>query len=119
MHGDPMKKLKFTLICNKKVEIESVTSYFITNNMIKFKIDNTLYKYDINKTTLLKKNNDTIIFIDPTLKVINILLRKEGYNFDMFIDNINVLKGNNSIEFEYSTYETDDNMNHIKIAIKW
>ena len=49
-----MEKLKFILQSDGVDAINREVNYYIKDNVIKFKIDKTLYEYDLNKDVLKK-----------------------------------------------------------------
>lgn len=107
MHGECMKKLKFKLISNEIVMINTSVSYFIIDNCLKFKIDDTLYEYHLDEDYLFKRDKELLIKINSHTKNIEIELAKEGYKFALNINNIVITKTNNSIKFMY-TFDSDE-----------
>ncbi len=110
-----MKTLSFKLYSNNKLEIDTITNYFIKDNVLNFKIENDTYKYDLNTDNLVKTNHEYTIDINLNKKLVLIALN--GYTFEMNILNHSINKKDNNIELEY-TYEGEEITNN-KIIIQY
>ena len=58
-----MEKLKFVLQSDGVDAINREVNYYIKDNVIKFKIEKTLYEYDLNKD-VLKKSDENLLTMD-------------------------------------------------------
>ena len=110
-----METLKFKLISNDKETINRSANYVLQNNIISFKIDNSLYKYNINENILIKTEDNNRITIDINKEIIIIELIKEKYMFDLIIKDVELIKNDNIIEIKYKVDEEDKIINHIII----
>ena len=100
---------------NYKETINRSANYVLQNNIISFKIDNSLYKYNINENILIKTEDNNRITIDINKEIIIIELIKEKYMFDLIIKDVELIKNDNIIEIKYKVDEEDKIINHIII----
>lgn len=99
-----MKKMKFILKSDKNIEIEEECSYYIKDDVIKFKIDSIIYEYDLNNKILVKKDKEQIK-IDFNNK--NIIITLQEYNKDFFlpIENVSIKETKKRLEITYEIEE--------------
>lgn len=102
-----MKQLKFTLITNGKIVIDKFLNYYLKDNILRFKDEDTYYEYDINNITLIKKDNESSIKINFPKKIITISLLSINQSYDMEIDNISTKTSDQEINLEY-TFDNDE-----------
>lgn len=108
-----MNMLIFKLISNKKEEINEKVPYYINNDNIKFKIGNTLYKYNLEKDVLIKCDSDISLTIDPDNYIIYVKLMEQGLEFNIPIDDVKIEKNNNEITIKYTLLSDEITENEI------
>ena len=110
-----MKELVFELLTNDQSLINTKTSYFLKEDVINFTIDNNIYRYNITKHILNKENDESIMNIDMDNNKIIYVHKELNKEFELPVDNNNLLINDNNIEY---TYEIKDNdiVNIIKIS---
>ena len=111
-----MKKLRFILQSDGVDNINRCINYYINENIIKFKIDNDLYEYNLEKD-ILKKKNDTIILMDFLSLNFIITLKETNMSFDIPIYNVLIKKEDKCIEISYDIEE--DKMTNKRIIIEY
>lgn len=97
-----MNMLTFKLISNKKEEINEEVSYYINNDIINFKIGNTLYKYNLIDDILIKSDFDLSLTIDPHNHIIYVKLMENSLEFNMPIDKVKITKKSHEITIKYT-----------------
>ena len=111
-----MEKLKFTLKSEEETIINREESYYIKDNVIKFKIDKTLYEYDLNKD-VLKKSDENLLTMDFLNPLIMLTLKENNYSFDIPIFNVLIEKEEHIIKISYDIEE--DKMTNKRIIIEY
>ncbi len=110
-----MNRLHFKLISNQETLIDTITNYIKSNNNLKFKVNNDLYEYHLEKLTLIKKSKDSKITIDFKNKIIKIKLHNISDEFIMDISDIFIENNEDIIKLEYSFYNDEKTTNYIII----
>ena len=111
-----MEKLKFVLQSDGVDAINREVNYYIKDNVIKFKIDKTLYEYDLNKD-ILKKSDESLLTMDFQNPLIVITLKENNYSFDIPIFNVLIEKEEHIIKISYDIEE--DKMTNKRIIIEY
>lgn len=110
-----MKTLSFKLISNKNIEIDKSVPYYIKDDILNFKIDDILYKYDIKEDILYKNGKDLSLTIDPNNNIIYVKLMENGLVFNMPIDKVKIIKREGLITIKYAVIEGKITENEISI----
>ena len=113
---DFMEKLKFILQSDGVDAINREVNYYIKDNVIKFKIDKTLYEYDLNKD-ILKKSDESLLTMDFLNPLIMLTLKENNYCFDIPIFNVLIEKEERIIKISYDIEE--DKMTNKRIIIEY
>lgn len=111
-----MEKLKFVLQSDGVDAINREVNYYIKDNVIKFKIDKTLYEYDLNKD-ILKKSDESLLTMDFLNPLIMLTLKENNYCFDIPIFNVLIEKEEHIIKISYDIEE--DKMTNKRIIIEY
>ncbi len=111
-----MEKLKFILQSDGVDAINREVNYYIKDNVIKFKIDKTLYEYDLNKD-VLKKSDENLLTMDFLNPLIMLTLKENNYSFDISIFNVLIEKEEHIIKISYDIEE--DKMTNKRIIIEY
>lgn len=111
-----MEKLKFILQSDGVDAINREVNYYIKDNVIKFKIDKTLYEYDLNKD-VLKKSDENLLTMDFLNPLIMLTLKENNYSFDIPIFNFLIEKEEHIIKISYDIEE--DKMTNKRIIIEY
>lgn len=109
-----MKNLKFILKTEEKYEINEETNYYIKENVIKFKINNTIYEYDIDKYILIKKDKDILEMHFKENEII-IHIQENNLKFTLPIKNVIIKEKDNRVEISYEIEEETDIKKYIII----
>ena len=110
-----MNSLKFKLISNNSTIIDKETNYYIKDNVIKFKIEDTLYEYDTNNDFIIKKDSNSILKIEMLKNNIVITLLPNNLSFDMYIFVEEHKKNKNSLYLKYTFINDEKTTNCIFI----
>ena len=111
-----MEKLKFILQSDGVDAINREVNYYIKDNVIKFKIDKTLYEYDLNKD-ILKKSDESLLTMDFLNPLIMLTLKENNFCFDIPIFNVLIEKEERIIKISYDIEE--DKMTNKRIIIEY
>ena len=111
-----MEKLKFILQSDGVDAINREVNYYMKDNVIKFKIDKTLYEYDLNKD-ILKKSDESLLTMDFLNPLIMLTLKENNYCFDITIFNVLIEKEERIIKISYDIEE--DKMTNKRIIIEY
>ena len=112
-----MKKLLLKLTKNNKVELEKELDYFINDNKINFKDEDTLYKINLDEKIFMKKDHEYYIKIDLKNNITSIKLLKENLDFSININKSRFINRKNNLIIEY-VLDDGENINNI-INIKY
>lgn len=110
-----MKVLKFILITDEEEVINIEANYYIKDETLKFKDQDTLYEFSIKDKIFTKIDKESKIIIDFNKDKITIILLENNYAFDMEIDDIEVKIDENNIYLKYSFMGTEKTTNCILI----
>lgn len=99
-----MEKLKFTLKSEDETIINREESYYIKDNVIKFKIDSIIFEYDIDNDKLTKKD-ENILIMDFKNNNFIITLKENNLSFDIPISEVIIKKSKNNINIRYMIEE--------------
>lgn len=110
-----MKRLIFKLISNKDIIIDRELNYILKDNIIKFKIDDTLYEYDITNNIFSKKDKDSLITINFKDKNMKIKLHEIDNDFYMDIIDVDIKNNKSKIELTYTFINDEKTTNCIII----
>ena len=111
-----MKKLKFILQSDGIDNINRIVNYYIKDFIIKFKIDNDLYEYNLKNDTL-KKRSESVLVMDFITPIFIVSIRENNLSFDIPIYNVLIKKENEKIEISYDIEE--DKMTNKRIIIEY
>lgn len=101
-----MQTLTFSLKSNNEEIINEKVNYILKSNILNFKIDNTLYKLNLEENILTKTDSEKIIKIDFNKEITYIELLNPHYTFEIPITK-NKYETKDNILIEY-TFESDE-----------
>lgn len=108
-----MDVLIFRLISNKKEEINVEVPYYIKDDTINFKIEDNLYKYNLNNDIIIKNNSNLSITIDFNNDIIYVKLVENDLTFNMPIDKVKITKNDQEITIKYRLLSDEITENEI------
>ena len=101
-----MEKLHFKLIANDEVLIDHDLDYFNKDNVMNFTHEENIYRFNTDKHILNKENAESIMNIDMDNNKIIYVHKELNKEFELPLDNNDLLINDNSIKY---TYEIKDN----------
>lgn len=110
-----MLKLHFKLTSNKEIMIDEEVSYYLKDDNLNFKIDKTLYKYNLTDDILYKNDGDTDMTIDLNNNIIYLTLIANNLSFNMPIEETKVSKKIGEIRLKYTLKSEEITKNEITI----
>lgn len=110
-----MNKLVFKLLSNQETVIDETTSYYISDDNLNFKIDKTIYRYNLTDDILIKKDEDMEMTIDLNNNIIYITLKENNATFNMSIENTKISKKAGEISLKYTLNNDEIIKNEITI----
>lgn len=110
-----MNKLHFKLLSNKQTIIDENISYYLKDDNINFKIDQTLYKYNLTDDILYKSDKDIDMTIDVNNNIIYIHLIANDLTFNMPIEQTKITKKLGEIVLKYTLNNEEITQNEITI----
>lgn len=110
-----MNKLVFKLLSNQETIIDETTTYYISDDNLNFKIDKTLYRYNLTEDILYKKDKDMEMAIDLNNNIIYITLKENNATFNMPIEDTKINKKVGEISLKYTLNNDEIIKNEITI----
>lgn len=110
-----MQSLIFELKSNGNIEIQEELPYYFHQNMLHFKVENTLYEYHLEKDIFKKKEKDSVITILPKKKEMTIELLENHAVFDFPLSDISLKREDEKIEITYTFLNPEKTTNCIVI----